>query len=74
MVPISLVYFICKLLSVTSAFLKVHAATVTMKQEHILSSGVCTNECIRLMAQSECGMDELAAERLLQPAKHDSLR
>lgn len=40
-----------------------------MKQEPILYSGVCGNECIRLMAQRECGMDELAVERLLRSWK-----
>lgn len=40
-----------------------------MRQEPILYSGVCGNECIRLMAQRECGMDELAAERLLRSWK-----
>lgn len=74
MASISLVYFICKLLSVTSSCLKAHAATVIMRQEHILFSGVCSNECIRWMAQSECGMDELAVERLLQTVKDDSLK
>lgn len=43
-----------------------------MRWEHILYGGVCGNECIRLMAQWECGMDELAVERLLQTVKGDT--
>lgn len=45
-----------------------------MRWEPILYSGVCGNECIRLMAQWERGMDELAVERLLQTVKDDGLR
>lgn len=65
----ALVYFICKLLSVTSPCLRAHAATVSMRQEPILYSGGCGNECFRLMAQRECGMDELAVEWLLRSWK-----
>lgn len=44
-----------------------------MRQEPIIYSGLCGNERIRLMAQWECGMDELAVEWLLHTVKDDVL-